>query len=79
MFSVTKELNFGRTAAKNCRTLQGTTGPTEMVKPWPVCHICSDPVIYVTIGPAGGDKGYTAITSKFVITSDEFTCFSALN
>lgn len=59
-----KQLNFGRTGRNNCNAFQPPTEPKPPATAWNIPVIRDTSEFRITIGPAGGDKGYTAITGQ---------------
>ena len=62
--AASKQLNFGRSEENNCSPLMPITRPMPKPKPWNIPQIRDENVFRITIGPAGGDQGYTGITSQ---------------
>ena len=59
-----KQLDFGRTGRNNCNVLQPRTEPKPEVKAWDIPVIRDESEFRITIGPAGGERGYSKITSQ---------------
>ena len=58
------KLNFGRVNEKKCTGVKPRD--TGVVVPWVQVYLMGDknPVITARMGPAGGKKGYSAITGR---------------
>ena len=76
--AASKQLDFGRAGINNCNAFQPPTEPKPPAKAWDIPVIRDESEFRITIGPAGGDKGYTAITGQQIYPLSSFVTNTTL-
>ena len=57
-------IDFRNGGTNDCVNINPLPAPTPTLKPWPNSIIKNTNNFTVNIGPTGGDRGYSAITSE---------------